>query len=191
MDIRNFFFKNRSYTPVPLALLIIYFAHPSWPLSVWGLVVVLLGEMTRASGVRYAGGITRTTKVGAPSLCTSGPFARVRNPLYLGNMIMYTGIVLFAGSSNLLVMLLITWAFFILQYGLIISLEEQKLTELFGDAYETYKANVPALLPRLRPWPNTDDRTPMSIAKTVRTERRTLQNVAVIAVIILLRAFLF
>jgi len=189
VDIRNFFFKYRSYTPIPLALIILYYARPEFPLLIGGLLVVAIGESIRFNGVRYAGGITRTTKVGAPSLCTAGPFARVRNPLYLGNMIMYTGIVLFAGAPNLLAMLLLTWVFFSVQYGLIISLEEETLTELFGDEYRTYRSNVPALFPRLTPWPNSDRRTPMSIRKTFRTEKRTLQNATLILIIIILRSF--
>ncbi len=191
MDIRNFFFTYRGYTPIPLALLIIYFAQPSIPLSLIGVGVLLLGEAIRFNGVRYAGGVTRTTKVGAPALCTAGPFARVRNPLYLGNMVMYTGIVLIAGAPNLLAMLIVTWTFFIVQYGLIISLEEETLTRLFGEAYQTYRVNVPALIPRLRPWPNDDTRKPMSISKTLRTEKRTLQNATLIVILILIRSFLF
>lgn len=191
MDIRNFFFTYRSYTPIPLALIILYYAQPELPLSVAGLFVVILGEAIRFSGVRYAGGITRTTKVGAPSLCTAGPFARVRNPLYLGNMVMYTGIVLFAGAPNLFAMLLLTWVFFSVQYGLIISLEEETLTKLFGDEYQTYRTHVPALFPRISPWNSQDNRQPMSVRKTFRSEKRTLQNALLILIIIILRTQLF
>ncbi|MFQ6613424.1 MAG: methyltransferase family protein [Fidelibacterota bacterium] len=191
MDIRNFFFTYRSYTPIPLALIILYYAQPELPLSVAGLFVVILGEAIRFSGVRYAGGITRTTKVGAPSLCTAGPFARVRNPLYLGNMVMYTGIVLFAGAPNLFAMLLLTWVFFSVQYGLIISLEEETLTKLFGDEYQTYRTHVPALFPRISSWNSQDNRQPMSVRKTFRSEKRTLQNALLILIIIILRTQLF
>lgn len=188
MDIRNFFFKNRSYTPIPLALAIIYFSRPALPYLWIGILILFLGEFIRFNGVRYAGGVTRTTKVGAPSLCTSGPFAYVRNPLYLGNMLMYTGIVLIAGAPNLWVMLMVTWAFFIVQYSLIVSLEEETLTDLFGAEYETYKQHVPALFPRLTRWENNDDRQPKSIRKTLNTERRTMQNVLLIVIFLIIRA---
>ena len=39
----------------------------------------LLGEIIRFNAVRHAGGRTRTTNVGAKSLCTSGPYSRTRN----------------------------------------------------------------------------------------------------------------
>ena len=51
MDIRQFFFKNRSYTPVPLALAIIYYANPGGLLTAAGIALILLGELIRLNGV--------------------------------------------------------------------------------------------------------------------------------------------
>ncbi|NOZ03799.1 MAG: isoprenylcysteine carboxylmethyltransferase family protein [FCB group bacterium] len=187
MDIRQFFFKYRSYTPIPLALLIIYFSKPALPYLWIGLVFLIAGESIRVAAVRYAGGVTRTTNVGAPSLCTAGPYAHTRNPLYIGNMLMYTGIVLIAGAPNIWLMLAVTWAFFLTQYALIVALEEETLEKLFGEEYRVYRKNVPALIPRLKPWPNQDKRKPAALKKTLETERRTLQNVVLILFFILLR----
>ena len=106
--------------------------------------------------VSYAGGITRTTNVGAPSLCTSGPYGYTRNPLYIGNMIIYSGVVFVAGSLNILSMLIVTWAFFIIQYYLIINLEQNTLIDIFGEEYKNYLNNVPILFPRLSSWKNKD-----------------------------------
>ena len=98
MDIRRFLFKNRSFTPIPIILTVIYFSSPSTPYVYMGFVLVITGEVIRFNAVRYAGGATRTTKVGASSLCTAGPYARTRNPLYLGNVIIYAGMVFVAGG---------------------------------------------------------------------------------------------
>ena len=187
MDIRNFFFANRSFTPIPIALSIIYFAQPENQNIVLGFMVLLVGELIRMWSVSYAGGETRTTSVGAPSLCTAGPYGYVRNPIYVGNMLMYLGIVIIAGSPNLMLMVLATMSFFIIQYSLIISLEEEKLDELFGPEYVTYKSNVRAILPRFTRWKTDDDRRPLSIMKLVKTEKRTLQNVAFILTLIVIR----
>ena len=187
MDIRNFFFANRSFTPIPIALSIIYFAQPENQNIVLGFMVLLVGELIRMWSVSYAGGETRTTNVGAPSLCTAGPYGYVRNPIYVGNMLMYLGIVIIAGSPNLMLMVLATMSFFIIQYSLIISLEEEKLDELFGSEYVAYKSNVRAILPRFTRWKTDDDRRPLSIMKLVKTEKRTLQNVAFILTLIVIR----
>ena len=137
--------------------------------------------------VSYAGGETRTTSVGAPSLCTAGPYGFVRNPIYVGNMLMYLGIVIVAGSPNLMLMALATMSFFIIQYSLIISLEEEKLDELFGPDYTTYKSNVRAIVPRFRRWKTDDDRKPLPLLKLIKTEKRTLQNVTFILTLIVVR----
>ena len=100
MDIRNLLFKYRSYTPIPIGLMIIYFARPGSAHLTLGIPLLLTGEVMRIWAVSYAGGETRTRRVGAPALCSSGPFAFVRNPLYLGNMLMYVGIVLKIGRAS-------------------------------------------------------------------------------------------
>lgn len=187
MDIRDFFFKYRSYTPIPLALVIIYFSRPALPYLWYGVLCLVSGEAIRFWAVSYAGGATRTTKVGAPQLCSSGPYARVRNPLYIGNLLIFSGVVLSAGAPNLWIMLGVTWVFFMTQYSLIISLEEETLTELFRSEYAEYCHHVPRLLPRFSQWENNDNRTPMTFAKTMRTEKRTLQNVLLIIALIIIR----
>ena len=178
-DLRNFVFSYRSFTPIPLAILLIYFSSPIYPYSLIGLVLVFFGEIIRMSAVSHAGGRTRTTKVGAPSLCKSGPYSRTRNPLYLGNVIIYGGVCLLSGGPYLVEMFSLTIIYFIIQYTLIISLEEETLTALFKDDYLNYCKNVPRLFPRLisrqkMPIYNTS----LGLLKTLKTEKRTLQNIA-------------
>ena len=178
-DLRNFVFSFRSFTPIPLAILLIYFSSPIYPYSLIGLVFVLVGEIIRMSAVSHAGGRTRTTKVGAPSLCTSGPYSRTRNPLYLGNVIIYSGVCLLSGGPYLVEMFSITLIYFIIQYTLIISLEEETLTTLFKDDYLTYCKNVPRLFPQLISRQEIPvNNNSLSLLKTFKTEKRTLQNIA-------------
>ena len=191
MDIRNLLFKYRSYTPIPLGLMIIYFARPGNAYLILGIPLLLMGETIRIWAVSYAGGQTRTRRVGARALCSSGPFAFVRNPLYLGNTLMYAGIVLIAGSANVWLMVATTFLFFLIQYSLIISLEEETLTLLFGEEYEEYKNNVPGIFPRISRWETRDDREPSNLLKTLKTEKRTLQNVVLILILIYLRIQVF
>ena len=101
--------------------------------------MLMFGELIRIWAVSYAGGKTRTRKVGAPELCTSGPYSFTRNPLYLGNMFMYIGISIIAGAPNIILMISIIFSFFLIQYTFIVSLEEETLTALFGEQYINYK----------------------------------------------------
>lgn len=190
MDLRQILFRNRSYTPIPLALAILFYARRDGILLLVGFAVIVLGELLRMSGVRYAGGATRTRKVGARDLCTSGPFAHLRNPLYLGNIIIYAGVALASGTEQMGLLLLITVLFFSLQYGLIINLEEETLRSLFGEQYEDYAKAVPRLVPRATPWAGRTNTTPLTWRQTVRTERRTLQTLAAFLVLLLARTHL-
>ena len=191
MDIRNFFFKFRSFTPIPIGVMIIYFARPANAYLPLGTALLLGGELIRIWAVSYAGGETRTRNVGGSTLCSSGPYAYVRNPLYMGNMLMYLGIVFIAGAANTLLMVATTTSFFLIQYSLIISLEEETLNKLFGENYIDYKKNVPAIYPRLTRWNNDDNRKPAGLGKAIRTEKRTLQNAFLVLFIIIMRVQYF
>lgn len=184
MKIREFIFKKRSYTPIPVALIMFYFTSFNFPFYLVGLSFILIGELVRINAVRYAGGATRTMNVGAPSLCMSGPYSFTRNPLYLGNMIIYLGFVLFSGGPFLIETFIFVLMFFTFQYSMIISLEEETLNKKFGKAYTAYKKNVPRLFPRLNSWINDDSRMPKSVIKTLSTEKRSLQNIFIITIII-------
>ena len=148
MDIRQFFFKYRSYTPIPIVLLIFYYSKPIYPYYIIGVALIIIGEFIRIDAVRYAGGATRTRNVGAPFLCTSGPYSQTRNPLYCGNVIIYIGTVFFAGGAWMWHILPFVAIFFIFQYYHIISLEEETLKIKFKDQYELYFENVPQLFTR-------------------------------------------
>jgi len=191
MDIREFFFKYRSYTPIPIGIMIVYFARPEALYVYMGAALLFIGETIRLWSVSYAGGETRTRNVGAKKLCSAGPYALVRNPLYVGNMFMYVGIVFIAGAANIWLMLATTLAFFIVQYSLIIALEEEKLEELFGQKYQIYKKNVPAIFPRTVRWKSSDNRRPKGIIKSLKTEKRTIQNVFFILFLIVFRTQVF
>jgi len=188
MDIRQFFFKNRSYTPIPLVLILLYFSKSFQPVVYFGILLLLIGETIRIWAVRFAGGITRTMNVGAPRICSSGPFAYLRNPLYVGNILNFSGIVLIAGGSNVWLMLIVTLTFFIIQYSLIVSLEQETLNKKFGEEYLTYCKNVPALFPRLTPWKNGNVQEPLILKKVLKHEKSTLLNILLILILIFIRS---
>lgn len=83
-------------------------------------------------------------------LVVRGPYRHVRNPMISGVLL-----VLAAEALALRSWPLAAWlAFFFAANAVYIPLSEEKgLEKRFGDDYRAYKANVPRLIPRLRPWP--------------------------------------
>lgn len=181
MDFRQFFFKLRSYTPIPLLLLLLLTAQPDVRAYLWGLGLIFLGELIRMWAVAHAGGATRTRNVGAPDFVTSGPFAHTRNPLYIANTMIYVGIVCLAGGHALWIAIAV--AFSILQYSMIVSLEEETLEKLFGVEYALYRRGVPRWLPRLLPWDWSLPREP-DWKDAWRNEKHTRLNIIAAAVIL-------
>ncbi|MBN2601369.1 MAG: isoprenylcysteine carboxylmethyltransferase family protein [Candidatus Marinimicrobia bacterium] len=187
MTLRNFFFRYRGITPLPFVLILLIQSDLTKIGVIAGLMVVALGESIRLAGVRRAGGNTRTRKVGAKKLCTAGIFSHVRNPLYLGNLIIYIGFALMSGGPWVTYLMIIALVYFIVQYGFIIALEEAKLTELFGDEYREYTNNVPRLLPRLTPWQKDPDHTPKKWSKVFKAEKSTLLNQTVFTLLLVFK----
>lgn len=179
-------FKYRSYTPLPFLMLMIIFAKPFVMSLVIGFIVSLLGELIRFWGVSWAGSETRTTSsVGGSSLVMSGPFAYVRNPLYIGNIFLYLGIGIMSWAlfPYLQAAALV---FFAIQYSFIVSEEEGFLKTEFGDDYKKYCENVPRFFPRMTSYRNAGISQPVfNPKKGIRSESRTLQAFTIIFVIVL------
>jgi protein-S-isoprenylcysteine O-methyltransferase Ste14 len=181
------FFKYRSYTPLPfIVIMFIYENANIWSLS-GGFIIVIIGESIRLWGVSWAGSETRTTdKPGGSYLVISGPFAHLRNPLYLGNIIIYAaiGIMSFAIFPYLQIFAL---TFFFIQYYFIIKSEEEFLIKEYGDQYKEYSANVRRFVPRITPYKVPGLEQPSFKLKAgFRSERRTLQAISIIIVTIFL-----
>ena len=77
-------------------------------------------------------------------LIKAGPFAYVRHPLY-SNLIMTMPPLLIIWFADLL--FLIPWIIIIVVSHFVVSIEERGLVNVYGDAYEEYRRNVPALIP--------------------------------------------
>lgn len=185
------FFKYRSYTPIPFLIITLLFHNSNvWSL-ITGSVIALFGEMIRLWGVSWAGSETRTTgNVGGTFLIVSGPFAYVRNPLYVGNILIYTGlgIMSFAIFPYLQIAGVI---FFYLQYHFIVKEEEQYLEKTFDKEYGEYIKHVPRFFPRLTAYKAASAKQPQfNIKAGIKSERRSFQAFAFVAATILLIWFL-
>jgi protein-S-isoprenylcysteine O-methyltransferase Ste14 len=187
MDVRQFLFKYRGFTPVPLLLGVLIIAQPTLYSFLGGIMVMLMGETIRLWGVSYAGGATRTRKVGANRLVTSGPFARVRNPLYIGNILLYIGTALIA-NVWLPWLIGLVLLYFGTQYYFIVKLEEEKLKQLFGLEYLEYQGKVPKFLPRLHPIESKNPVFPDFLA-ALRSEKSTFISFITILVLFLAKLY--
>jgi protein-S-isoprenylcysteine O-methyltransferase Ste14 len=183
---RENIFSFRSYTPIPFLLAMVVFAQPTAVTMTLGFAVAAAGEFIRVWGVAYAGSLTRVTgSVGAPKVIVAGPFARVRNPLYVGNVITYVGIGI---MSNALFpwLVLIAAVWFGFQYYQIVVLEEGFLEKEFGSTYLEFKYNVPRFIPRLSVYVNPVQSKQLSNWKeAIHSERRTFQALCLVLVILI------
>lgn len=136
-------------------------------------------------GVAYAGSLTRVTgSVGAPEVIVSGPFAHVRNPLYVGNLLTYMGIGIMANAAFPW-LLCAAFAWFAFQYSRIVALEEEFLTTAFGVTYAEYVKNVPRFMPRVEPYKNTvQEHQKPNWSEAAKSERRTFQALAIVLAMI-------
>jgi len=151
--IGNFFFKIRSFTPIPFIFALLYFAKPAGYTVVIGILFILVGEFLRMWAVGYAGASTRARTLGAArDLVTTGPYSYVRNPLYLGNFLLSLGVCLVANVYWLVAVLIIGYFF---QYLPIIAVEEAYLLEACGSVYQTYQEQIPALRSTIPSLPRT------------------------------------
>ena len=114
------------------------------------LLVIFCGLALRAWGAGSAGFHTRTARIEAPRLATAGPFAYVRNPIYLGSILLGTGMSMLIGDPLAFILTAIVFA--ILYFG-IVPAEEEFLQNHFGVEYVRYREVVPRFIPHLRPWP--------------------------------------
>ena len=132
---------------VPLALGLLASGLVGDPLAVspattwlgWALVAAFawwngwaLLTMARHRTALLPGGATT-------AVIDTGPFARSRNPLYVGLLVLSAGLALLAGSAWALAALPLEWA--LLRWGAVLP-EERYLTAKFGAAYDDYTARV-------------------------------------------------
>jgi protein-S-isoprenylcysteine O-methyltransferase Ste14 len=143
-------FRHRTALPLPIAAVILGLgvgqAPPSVLLVTAGVAVTAAGELIRLWGVRHIGAISRTRSHRLGPLVATGPFALIRNPLYVGNILIWVGFAMsarLAWLAPLIVLLLGA------EYHAIVRWEESLLVARLGDAYRDYAARVPRWFPTL------------------------------------------
>ena len=152
----NWLFRYRGQLPLVLFILaapvILMQENNGQHHALWTMVAVfcsVAGAVVRAYtiGTTPRGTSGRNTKQQvAESLNTSGIYSIVRHPLYLGNYLMWIGIVVFTRDLNFILLVsLLYWVY----YERIMMAEEAFLRNRFGTAFESWSDRVPAFIPAL------------------------------------------
>jgi protein-S-isoprenylcysteine O-methyltransferase Ste14 len=178
-------FRQRTWLPLPLvAALILVPAAPLRPSTLFwlaGISLVVAGEALRLWSVRQIGAISRTRSDRLGPLVATGPFAVVRNPLYIGNIALWAGFAVAARLPWLVPVFVLLLAS---EYHAIVRWEEDLLEARLGDSYRHYAARIH----RWRPTWSSQAAAPtgdgFSWRQTLFSERGTLIAIGVGLVIL-------
>ena len=154
-------FKLRSVTPLPVVALLLWLLWSSrgaalsghvadGMFSAAGLLLCGLGEALRVyvTGWVPEGTSGQNDRLEAVVLNTRGPYAHVRNPLYLGNLLLVSGLLCLAHRPFVYA---VGFGFFFIEYFFNIRAGEDFLRTRFAHAFDDYCAKVPRWVPRLSP----------------------------------------
>ncbi|MFO0689308.1 MAG: methyltransferase [Myxococcota bacterium] len=138
--------KNLSLRFLPyfaIGAMVVVFRRPPLEGFVLGVPFILAGIVLRGWA---AGHLVKND-----ALTTTGPYAHLRHPLYLGTLLVATGFGLVLGGYWAAAVLAFVWPWFALHYFPRKELaESMRLAALHGEAFDRYRAAVPALWPHWR-----------------------------------------
>ena len=113
-------------------------ADPDWLLP--GLAISAVGAL----GQLWCFACIRPRK----HLSVNGPYAFVRNPMYIARYVLTLGAVLVLGNLWIAAAFTVLYAAYAVTR---VGREERRLEPIFGEEYDRYREQVPRFLPRLRP----------------------------------------
>lgn len=179
-------FRNRGWIPVPfLAVPLLVPGQQARHLWIIGIVMILVGELIRLSGVAAAGTVTRRRSREVQRLVNYGAFAWCRNPLYVGNWMVWLG---FTVISGVLWFLPVATVIFAVEYYYIVRYEEGVLESIFGQEYLDYQRVTPRWFPRP---PSTPVSGPHAWGEAVWSERSTVLQYVVLGAAFVIKARYF
>lgn len=130
--------RYRQFVGFMFILIVSAAGKPSGGLFAVGAVIALLGESIRM----WASGHIKKNK----ELATDGPYASVRHPLYVGNILLGIGFSLASGlwwATPVYILILLVF------YPHAIRHEDEKLHRYFGENWENWSRNTRALIPKI------------------------------------------
>ena len=155
----GFLFKNRGIFPIFLLIVGILMDYARRPLSLQGsyerwvwvcFMLACAGEAVRVYTVGHTPkGTSGRNTAGqvADSLNTAGIYSVTRNPLYLGNFLIWAAVALLFQNLMFLVFFLLFFTWF---YAIIIRLESGYLYKKHHKQYIDWSGRVPVFFPGIR-----------------------------------------
>ena len=144
-----FTYRGYLYVPPFSVMAVIYYHEWEDDVLMWslGAGIALIGFLIRLWATKHIGRRMPWKKRKEKKLVRTGPYAIVRNPLYIGN-------ILIAGGLSVISELIWFIPFVILYlfsaYHMVALYEEKKLTERWGHEYQNYLREVPRWIPKLK-----------------------------------------
>ena len=167
-----------------LVALMLAFARPTALHVAAGSLLLLVGEALR---VWAAGHLVKNVR-----LVTSGPYRYTRNPLYLGRLLVFTGLCVmsrlpFGASWWLLV------GGYVVFFGYYFPRKERvepgRLRTLHGEAFDAYRRQVPALLPGRRAYDDGAERRWSIVCMLANREHWMVAALAAVVTFLLWRSY--
>ncbi len=168
---------SRTLPLYALIVILVILANPTVLSCIFGFIVVAAGEALRFSA---AGQISKNNE-----LTTSGPYAYLQSPLYLGSFIIATGFCIMA--LNILIWVLLCVIFFFSYIPRKKEKEWGRLEKLFGEEFFKYKSEVNYFLPKLTPYPGGAKHAWSMAAAIENTEHQTAIAISLIVLFILIQ----
>jgi protein-S-isoprenylcysteine O-methyltransferase Ste14 len=143
--VKRFFYRFRGWLVAPPLLLALFWTagRVDRPVLCWtlGLGLFAVGVFLRVWAQQHLHYRLRVDT----TLTRTGPYRRLRNPIYWGNTLIGAGLV---ATSGLLWLVLPTAAWFLGVYAVVVRYEEGVLTELYGEPYRRFLEEIPRWIPR-------------------------------------------
>ena len=119
-----------------------WFAEPAGATRIYvGFAIAALGQLWRI----YAAGVIYKNR----RLATTGAYSLVRHPLYFGNFLILAGFTL--ACANWIVVAVVVF-FLLFYYPAAIRYEDNKLQALFGEEWQAWGTQTPAMFPTRLRW---------------------------------------
>lgn len=164
--------KPRFFIVYPIVIYLILFACSDDRSIIQGIWLILAGIFVRLWANGYA--------IKMDKLTTSGPYAHMRHPLYLGSILIFLGFVV---MLKLGIVGVLFFAIFFAMYWRTLRREEDMLIAKFNQRYLNYREAVPAFLPKLDSYKN-EEKWPFDLGRLLQSQEYKIAIWMIILIIV-------